>query len=137
MNTLLQSIMRFQEGSGDASNPLLLTCVVVFVLAYALLVVASFWKLFAKAGKPGWVVLIPLYNLIVLLEIVGRPWWYLVFLFVPGAQIILAILLTFGLSQSFGRSWVFALALTLLFPIFLPILAFDGSVYVGPLGPNY
>ena len=35
------------------------------------------WKIFTKAGKPGWASIVPIYNIIVLLEIVGKPWWYL------------------------------------------------------------
>ena len=44
---------------------------VIFVIA-----IVAFWKVFTKAGEAGWKSIIPIYNIIILLKIVGRPWWW-------------------------------------------------------------
>jgi len=46
---------------------------IIFIIAFYLYV---YWRIFEKAGKPGWASLIPIYNTIILLEIVGKPWWW-------------------------------------------------------------
>ena len=47
----------------------------IIELLVIVLVIAGMWKTFAKAGKPGWASIVPIYNVIVLLEIAGRPLW--------------------------------------------------------------
>lgn len=111
--------------------------IVALIVVLTATLVASLWRLFTKAGRSGWASLIPLYNVIVLLSIIGRPWWYIVFLFIPGANAVLAVVLCFGAARSFGKGWPFAVGMILLPVIFLPLLAFGGARYVGPMGPNY
>jgi hypothetical protein len=107
--------------------------IIVIYLIVIVVVIASWWKLFTKAGKPGWAAIIPIYNLIVLCEICGRPaWWVILILLVPCANIIFLILLYIDLAKSFGKDAVFAVGLILLGIVFLPILAFGDSKYVGP-----
>ncbi len=91
------------------------------------------WKTFEKAGKPGWAAIIPIYNTIVTIEIVGKPmWWIAILLLVPCANIIFAIWLINLLAKSFGKSEGFTIGL-ILFPfIFYPILGFGSSTYLGP-----
>lgn len=91
-----------------------------------------FWRIFEKAGKPGWAAIIPIYNVIVLLEIVGRPWWWLLLLFIPIVNVVVGFLLALDLSRSFGHDVAFALGLLFLGFIFYPILAFGGDTYQGP-----
>lgn len=110
---------------------------IALIVALAATLIVSLWHIFAKAGRPGWASLIPLYNVIVLLNLIGRPWWYVVFVFIPGANAVLAVILCFGAARSFGKGWPFALGMILLPFIFLPVLAFGSARYVGPLGPNY
>ena len=62
----------------------------------ALLVIAGLWRVFTKAGKPGWAALIPIYNLIVLLQIAGKPAWWLLLFLIPGVNIIMLILILIG-----------------------------------------
>jgi hypothetical protein len=92
----------------------------------------AMWKIFTKAGKPGWAVLIPIYNLYVMLEIVGRPWWYLLLFLVPLVNVVIAIILVFDLAKSFGKGAGFGIGLLLLGPIFIIILGFGKAQYVGP-----
>ena len=108
----------------------------VFGLIFQLLIVALFawvfWRIFEKAGKPGWAAIIPIYNVIVLLEIVGRPVWWVLLLFIPVVNIVIGFLLALDLSRSFGHDLAFALGLFFLGFIFYPVLAFGGDTYRGP-----
>ena len=109
------------------------TVVFIYVLLFALMIV-SFWKIFTKAQKPGWAAIIPIYNIIVLLEIVGKPWWWLLLMLIPFVKIIFAIWMTNLLSKSFGHGEGFTLGLIFLSIIFYPILGFGDSKYIGPAG---
>lgn len=104
----------------------------LFYIAIIVLILASYWKLFTKAGKPGWAAIIPIYNIIVMLEIVGRPIWWIILFFIPCVSIVVAIILMIDLAKSFGKDTAFAVGLILLGIIFIPILAFGNSRYVGP-----
>jgi hypothetical protein len=104
-------------------------------LILAIFLIASLWKLFTKAGKPGWAVIIPIYNLIVLLQIVGRPvWWILLIFFVPVVNFIIWIIVLNELSKSFGKGIGYTIGLFFLPIIFFPILGFGSDKYVGPGG---
>ncbi len=101
-------------------------------LVVGIVELVAMWKIFVKAGKPGWAVLIPIYNLYIMLEIVGRPWWYLLLFIVPLANVVVAIMLMFDLAKSFGKGTGFGFGLLLLGPIFILILGFGKAQYVGP-----
>jgi len=106
------------------------------ILAILILYIVAEWKIFTKAGKPGWASLIPIYNLIVLLRIVGKPGiWILVFL-IPGVNIVFAIWLMHQLSKSFGHGVGFTLGLLFFNTIFILILGLGDSKYVGPAAAN-
>ncbi len=105
----------------------------IFHLALIALSIVSMWKIFVKAGKPGWAALIPFYDLWVELEILGRPWWFLLLiLFVPIANLVVSIMLTFDFARVFGKSVGFGFGLLFLPIIFFPILAFSDAKYVSP-----
>ena len=101
-------------------------------LVVGLVAVIAMWKLFTKAGKPGWASLIPIYNLFVLLEVVGRPAWWLLLMLIPFVNFVIMIVLAFDLAKSFGKGSGFALGLIFLNLIFLIVLAFGPAQYVGP-----
>jgi len=95
----------------------------------------SKWIVYTKAGKPGWACLIPIYRTIVLLEIIGKPWWWLLMFFIPVVNIVFAIWMYNMLSKSFGQSEGFTVGLILLKVIFFAILAFSKEItYQGPYG---
>ncbi len=106
--------------------------IIVIYLAIIVLMIASMWTIFSKAGKPGWASIVPIYNLIVLLEIVGKPWWWLLLMLIPIVNIVILIIVWHNLSLSFGKSGGFTVGLILLGIIFLPMLAFGDAKYVGP-----
>jgi hypothetical protein len=108
--------------------------IVIIYIAVIALLIASMWAVFAKAGKPGWAALIPIYNLIILLEIVGKPWWWLFLMVIPLVNVVFAIWVYNLLSKSFGKSEGFTVGLLLLSFIFFPILGFGDAQYQGPAG---
>jgi len=104
---------------------------VVLYIAFILIVIISHWKIFIKAGKPGWACIVPIYNIIVLLEIVGKPIWWIVLLLLPIVNIVIGIIVLFELAKVFGKSTGFGFGLLFLGFIFLPILAFGDAQYLG------
>lgn len=107
---------------------------VIFYVALIVLMIASMWIIFTKAGKPGWAILIPIYNVLVMLQIVGKPWWWLLLFLIPVVNFVFAIWFINLLSKSFGKGVGFTIGLILLSIIFYPILAFGDAKYVGPAG---
>lgn len=103
-------------------------------VVFVVLIIAG-WRIFEKAGKPGWAFLIPFYNVIVLLEIINKPWWWLLLMiFVPLGSLIWGIWATNLLAKSFGKNEGFTVGLILLSFIFYPILGFSNAQYQGPAG---
>ncbi len=102
----------------------------IFALAVGILMIASLWKVYTKAGKPGWAAIIPIYNLVVLLQIAHKPLWWIVMFLIPVVNFIFLILLYIELAKSFGKSGGFAAGLIFLGIIFFPILGFGSSEYV-------
>ena len=104
----------------------------IVIIAIIVLMVASVWKTFVKAGKPGWAAIIPIYNVVVLLEISGKPLWWLILLIIPLVSLVFGILLLIALANSFGKSSGFGVGLALLGFVFFPILGFGDAKYRGP-----
>lgn len=105
----------------------------VVYLAIAVFMIITMWKIFAKANKPGWAAIIPIYNIIVLLEVVGRPVWWILLMLIPCVNIVIGVILCFDLAKSFGKDAAFGIGILLLGIVFLPILAFSSNIkYVGP-----
>lgn len=105
----------------------------LFGLAIAVVFIVAAWRIFQKADQPGWGVLIPIYNLYLLLKIVGRPWWWMLLMFVPLLNIVVPIILAIDLAKSFGKSTAFGVVLLwLLGAIGFLILGFGSARYVGP-----
>ena len=76
--------------------------------------------------------IIPIYNIWVLLEIVGRPGWWLVLMLIPFVNFIVLIILSIDVAKSFGKGTGFGLGLAFLSLIFYPILGFGDAKYQGP-----
>src|SRR5512133_2820007 len=108
--------------------------VIILYLAVIVLMIVSMWKIFTKAGKPGWACIIPIYNIIVLLEIVGKPWWWFLLMLIPLVNMVFVIWTLNLLSKSFGHDVGFTLGLLFLGFIFFPILGLGESKYNGPAG---
>jgi len=104
----------------------------VFWLACMVFYIATMWKIYTKAGQPGWASIIPIYNVVVLHRMVGKPVWWVLLYFIPIVNIIIAIIVTHALSLSFGKSTGFTIGLILLGFIFYPVLAWSDAQYLGP-----
>ena len=111
-----------------------LALIILIYIAIILLLIISQWKIFTKANKPGWASLIPIYNGLVLLQIIGKPWWWLLLFLIPIVNLVFAIWMTNLLSKSFGKDEGFTIGLILLPIIFLPILGLGSAKYSGPAG---
>lgn len=119
-----------QVSSGGSAMVGILSLVIE--LAILVFMIASIWKIYTKAGQPGWASIVPIYNLYVLTQVVGRPAWWVVLFFIPFVNFIAAIILYIDLAKSFGKGAGFGLGLVFLGFIFMPILGFGSSQYVGP-----
>lgn len=98
-------------------------------LVIIVFMVATMWKIFTKAGEPGWACLVPIYNACVMFKIAGKPMWWILLCLIPIVNIIIAILAAIGLANKFGKGGGFAVGLILLPIIFYPILAFGDAEY--------
>lgn len=112
------------EGAGAAG-----AFVLIIQLAILVLMLVAMWKVFTKAGQPGWACIIPIYNIYILTKIAGKPGWWVLLMFVPVVNFIISILLSLALATNFGKSAGFAIGLLLLPFIFYPILAFGDAQY--------
>lgn len=110
--------------------------IIIFYVAVIVLMIASFWKIFEKAGQPGWAAIVPIYNIIILLKIVDKPVWWIVLFFIPIVNFVISILLNIELAKKFGKDTGFAVGLILLGIVFFPILAFGDAQYQGQTTPS-
>lgn len=109
---------------------ILLLCFIFFLIPIGISVfmIVSLWKVFQKAGREGWEAIIPIYNMVVLLEITGLPMWYIALLFIPGANIYATVKICLELAYRFNQSTGFGVGLVLLYPVFIGILAFKKEI---------
>jgi len=103
----------------------------IVYLAIAVLGIVAMWKIFEKAGEPGWAAIIPFYNLYVLFKITWGNGWKFLFLLIPIANFVFLIITMVKLAKAFGKSGGFAVGLIFLSVIFYCILAFGDAQYIG------
>ena len=107
----------------------------LFSLAFIALMIASLWKVFTKAGQPGWASIIPIYNIIVILQIVGKPWWWIIGMIIPLVNFVVFIMLAVELAKVFGKGIGYVIGLILLPFVFYPVLASGDATYRRPMVP--
>ena len=132
--------------ASDAAESGIVIVAVVIGLAIIGFMIATFWKIFEKAGEEGWKAIIPIYNQVVILQIIGRPVWWVAFFVaqvVPFLNLIawipalvFTVIMMIDLAKSFGKDTGFGVGLAFLPFIFGPILAFGDARYLGPAGPE-
>jgi hypothetical protein len=113
----------------DSGSILSILLIFIIILAFAIFMLVSYWKVFVKAGQPGWGVLIPFYNIYLLLQIAGRPGWWLILYLIPLVNIVIGIIVAIDIAKNFGKDTAFGLGLAFLGFIFYPILAFGSAQY--------
>ncbi len=106
----------------------------VFGIAILVLSIAVQWRIFEKAGKAGWISIVPFYNLWVLAEISGLSGWIGLLTMIPYVGVLVGLYVLYMLPQRFGKSALFGVGVAILGFIFLPILAFDDSKHDGMFG---
>lgn len=98
-------------------------------LVISVVVIAGFWKVFAKAGQPGWAAIVPFYNVYVMTQIAGKPAWWMVLFFIPLANIIALFVVNIAIAEKFGKGTGFGIGMIFLSFIFWPILGFGDAQY--------
>jgi hypothetical protein len=121
------AFMFFQDttSTGSAAGGAAAMAFMVVWLAIVVVEIAAIWRVFTKAGEPGWAAIVPIYNTIVLCKIGGKPWWWFLILWLVIPWFIVCI----GIARNFGKGTGFGIGLALLAPIFLPILAWGDTRY--------
>ncbi len=109
--------------------------IILVAVAIAIVIIAGLWKTFEKAGQPGWAAIVPIYNMIIMLKIAGRPIWWFVLLLIPFVSIIVSIVVAIDIAKNFGKGTGFGIGLAFLGFIFYPILGFGDAEY-NPVNPQ-
>lgn len=104
----------------------------LIVLVIAILTIVALWKVFVKAGKPGWACIVPFYSQFCLFDLAWGNGWLFLLTFVPCVNFIVMIMLYFKLAKAFGKGTGFGLGLLFLNTIFVLILGFGDAKYIGP-----
>lgn len=118
------------DTSSMGSGPSPIAMVIYF--AVLVLVLAAVWRVFKKANRPGWAAIVPVYNQLQVLWLVGRPWWWLLLMLIPIVNIVLAVIVLNDLAKSFGKGTGMTVLLFFLPFVGYPILGFGDAVYKGP-----
>ena len=113
----------------QGGTPLLILAIALVV---ATLMLVSGWKLFEKAGEPGWASLVPIYNMVVLLRIVALPWWCLGLFVVPAVNVAASLMVSYRLAKAFGQGVLGSVGMVLFPFIMLPALGFGQARYTRP-----
>lgn len=120
------------NGPGAGAAAALGIVPLLFSLIFVIIVLAGVWKTFDKAGKPGWAAIIPIYNYIIMLEIAGKPIWWVILFFIPCVNVIIGIIVLIDLAKAFGQGAGMGLLLIFLPFIGWPMLGFGSARYQGP-----
>ena len=107
------------------------TVYMIIALGMLVLTIVARWKIYSKAGKPGWASLIPFYSEYCLFDIAWGNGWLFLLGFVPCVNVVVMIMLYFKLAKAFGKGTGFGFGLVFLNTIFVLILGFDHSQYIG------
>ena len=108
----------------------------ILFMALGILKIVSLWKIFKKAGKPGWASIVPIYNIYIMCEIAEKEWWYILLLCVPFVNIYAIIVLYNGMAKKFGKGGGFVVGMILLPVVFFPMLAFGKDATIVNNQPN-
>ncbi|MDE2714304.1 MAG: DUF5684 domain-containing protein [Verrucomicrobiota bacterium] len=108
---------------------------VMIAVPIAVLII-GIWKVFTKAGKPGWAAIVPIYSMMVMAEIAGKPNWWGLLCLIPFVGLIFAIMIMHGVAEKFGKG--IGMTILMIFGIGWLILGFGSAQYQGSGGqPEY
>lgn len=103
----------------------------MYTLAVTVVILVGMWKVYVKAGKPGWACIVPFYNSYCLFDMTFGNGWLFLLTFVPCVNFVMMILVYVKLAKAFGKGGGFAVGLIFLPFIFIPMLGFGDAQYMG------
>lgn len=133
MHSTLALVQLTQETGSQGGGGLFGAAFTLVWLALMVVIIAGCWKMFTKAGQPGWAAIVPIYNFVVLMKIIGRPAWWVLLMLIPFVNLVIGIIVCIDLAKVFGKGGGFAAGLILLPFIFVPILGFGDAKYKGAI----
>jgi hypothetical protein len=98
-------------------------------LAIMIIPMIGLWKMFEKAGRPGWAAIVPFYNYFILTEIAGMDIMWFILLLVPCVNIYAAFMIMINVAQNFGKDTMYGVLMALFPYIFIPMLGFSDAKY--------
>ncbi len=102
----------------------------LLAFAFYVLMVVALWRIFSKAGYPGWLAIIPIVNAIFLVKVAGFSGWMTLLYLIPIVNIVFHIIVSIRVGRAFGHGWFFSLALLVIFWIIgYLIVAFSDDAY--------
>ena len=104
----------------------------VIGLIVAVIAIIALWRVFSKAGRPGWAAIIPIYNIYTLVKVSGNSGCFTLLYFIPIVNIIIAVIVALGVAKNFGKSAAFGIVGLWLFSLIgYLIIGFGSAQYVG------
>lgn len=76
----------------------------IFILIIQVIHGLGTWKLYIKAGRQAWEAFVPVYNGVILMKIINRPWWWIILLFLPIVNLIMLMVVWVETARSFGKN---------------------------------
>lgn len=126
------ALLLVDDNTGTIAGALFGGAFGIILLAIAVIGIIGMWKVFEKAGQPGWAVLIPFYNAYIILKIAGKPGWWLVLMLIPLVNLVIAFIVAIEVAKAFGQSALFGVVLLFFLSIVgYLILGFGNYRYVG------
>ena len=116
--------MYASQGSSTAS--------IIISLAWCVISIVGMWKLFEKAGEPGWKSIIPIYDVYIMFKIAWGKGILFLLMLIPGVNVIVGLIMYWKLAKSFGQSTGMCVLMLFFSPIVMLILAFGSAEYIGP-----
>ena len=116
-------LAQYGQYGADRPSPV----VTLVYLLFLILMVASLWKVFSKAGQPGWASIVPIFNLYILCKVARMSGWWVVALIIPLVNFLALIPISINVAKRFGKGAGFGIGLWLLPFIFYPILGFGDA----------
>lgn len=106
----------------------------IFLILSSITTIIGLWKLFPLAGQEGWKAFIPVYNFIVWLKIIQKPWWWIFLIITPGINFLMVAIMYLLTAKAFNKRTTQDKAIAFLFGyVYLPYLGFQkDTAYVGP-----
>jgi hypothetical protein len=133
--SLIPVLLAQNEDAAGALGALCgLVCQCGIFAVFVVPAIAGMWKIFEKAGKPGWAAIIPFYNMFVLTEVARKEILWFVLTLIPCVNIVALIVICIDVAKRFGKDPAYGIGLALLPFIFFPLLGFSEARYQ-PMGP--